>query len=524
MIRLLALARAFRGSPQHRLLRLSLAASIAFAAQRAGAVEPEVTSDTSAQFYDVRSPTGETVLARRRVTSTLGVAVYDLLPQPSVLSPDYAEYARRSSGEILFRARLRYDADYGANSGEANPTDYDRLVPGFSRGPVDLMYGYVEGRKLLGGWFGFKLGRQYTTDALGWWSFDGGSVRVTTPFFLAVEALGGLEVRGGLPLSTSRWERDGVWRGNRADYDPALYPSFQPSDVAPALGVAVESTGFTWIHGRLSYRRVYNTGSSNVSSFASGLTQPVTVDGTRISQERLGYSVDASLGDVAGAKAGIGYDFYSGRVNSIYGSVDGYVTPKLTLSADYDYYAPTYDADSIWNFFVGNPMNDVGLRAALDATRSIALSAGGNVRVSSTETAPSNSTTSLASTPSTALYPTSSATFDGGGFLAGRHRHGANTEGIRASFLTGREGHRNGGEVYAEHLLWGRTMLIGRASLFDWNDTLRPGRDATSVGAVAGVGYLVAPRARTQIEYQMDTNRLVGIRSRIVLWLTLAAR
>src|SRR4051812_15331500 len=38
----------------------------------------EVTSDTTAQFYEMRSPTGQTIIARRRLTTTLGVAVYDL--------------------------------------------------------------------------------------------------------------------------------------------------------------------------------------------------------------------------------------------------------------------------------------------------------------------------------------------------------------------------------------------------------------------------------------------------------------
>ena len=38
-----------------------------------------MTSDTAAQFYDVRSPTGETVVPRRRLTTTLGVSAFDLL-------------------------------------------------------------------------------------------------------------------------------------------------------------------------------------------------------------------------------------------------------------------------------------------------------------------------------------------------------------------------------------------------------------------------------------------------------------
>ena len=75
----------------------------------ARALEPEITAETSAQFYDVRSPTGETIVPRRRLTSTLGVAAYDLMGARPWIVPDAAA---RGQGELLFRARLRYDADY----------------------------------------------------------------------------------------------------------------------------------------------------------------------------------------------------------------------------------------------------------------------------------------------------------------------------------------------------------------------------------------------------------------------------
>jgi Rieske Fe-S protein len=48
----------------------------------ARATDAEVTSDTSSQFYDVASPTGQTVLMRRRLTSTLGVGAYNIFDAP----------------------------------------------------------------------------------------------------------------------------------------------------------------------------------------------------------------------------------------------------------------------------------------------------------------------------------------------------------------------------------------------------------------------------------------------------------
>jgi hypothetical protein len=59
-------------------------------------------------------------------------------------------------------------------------------------------------------------------------------------------------------------------------------------------------------------------------------------------------------------------------------------------------------------------------------------------------------------------------------------------------------------------------------NVWQWKDNLRPDRDATSFGYVAGAGYLLAPRSRAMFEFQQDMNRLVGQRLRAMLWLTLA--
>jgi hypothetical protein len=497
------------------LVLLAAPTCVLGSARSALAVEPEVTSETAAQFYDVRSPTGQTVISRRRLTTTLGVGAYDLLPPK-----DRTSY---EAPELTFRARLRYDADYGSSSAEQDETNTERFVPGFSRGPVDLMYAYVEGRKFLSGWLGFKIGRQYMNDSLGWWSFDGGTVRVTTPFFVTVEGYGGLEVRGGLPLSTPRFERPGVWRGDRTGFDPSLYPAFQSNDVAPAMGAAIETSGFTWLHGRLDYRRVYNTGRSNTSEFANGLIAPTLYDGTRISQERLGYSVDGSLDKIGGIKGGLAYDFYMAKMSSIFASVDGYLSRRLTLSLDYDFYSPTYDGDSIWNFFAGEPMNDVALRANLDVSDNVSISGRANVRIFKTQSDDFNDNSS----PNTNAidpnyYPPSALTFNEGAMLALRHRAGENTHGVRANGNFGKEGNRIGGDLFANRVYYGRYLLEGRASIWHWDDRIRAGRDATDYQLAAGIGYRMSPRSKILFEYQVDVNRLVGVRNRAMVWLTVA--
>ncbi len=483
-----------------------LVAGAGLGASPASAAGPEVTSDTSAQFYEVTSPSGEQLLVRRRFTTTLGVAGHDL---------QGGEVKNPLAPEILFRARLRYDSDFGASSAEVTATSFGRLVPGFQRATVDLMYAYVEGRRFLGGWLGFKLGRQYVVDPLGWWSFDGGQVRVTTPYFVALEAYGGLEQRGGLPLSSSRFERDGVWRGSRMDYDPSLWTAYQPARLAPAFGVAVESAGLFFLHSRLTYRRVYNTGGSNVTEFASALYPATPHEEARISSERIGYSIDGTHPGVGGLKAGLVYDLYVARFSQLYTSADLFAGKRLTLSADYDFHRPTFDGDSIWNFFAAGPTSDLGGRMALQLTDRLSLSGGGRARIFE-----DLRSEDLVGAPR--ALPSSSVYLAGGGNLAARYRHGAGQVALRGAVDGASTGGRAGGDLSAEHTLAGRYVLSGRASLWRWSDALRSGRDATGFGYVAGLGYLLSQGSQAVVEFEHDINRLVGNRYRLMVWLTLA--
>ncbi len=512
--------------PRRRAARIASLVGLGacLTASPAFALDGEVTSDAAGQFYDVRSPTGETVLTRRRLTTTLGAGLYNLLAAPP---------GDTRAADLSFRMRLRYDADYGDNPAETDPTVFNSVVPGLSQGTVDLMYAYLEGRRFFKGLLGFRVGRQYVTDVLGWWSFDGGEVSVTTPYFVKAEVYGGLEQRGGLPLSTSRFEGDGIWRGDRTNYPSTLYPSFEPAAIAPAIGVALESTGFTWLHGRLSYRRVYNTGSSNVSPFASGLETPVTYDGMRISSERLGYAVDASWSQHGGAKAGIIYDFYRAEVTSAYATIDAYLGTKVTLSADYDYYVPAFDGDSIWNFFAGEPRNDVGLRADVNVDDRFSVAANGHVRIFTVQTGPFDPGAGANYSPSTnyfplapgavsaTYYPSNGHPFDEGGNLSARWKTGETRLTLHGSGDFGNEGTRVGADAAGEHVFDSRYLVSGRAGVWQWKDNLRPDRDATSFNYVAGVGYRFAPRSQGSVEWEHDINGLVGLRFRVMLLLSL---
>jgi hypothetical protein len=493
----------------------------------AWASDAEVTSDTSSQFYDVRSPTGQTVLMRRRLTSTLGVGEYNIFDAP---------LGDPNAGQIDFRARLRYDADYGVSCGESSvppPSNgcsnasYGSFVPGVSENNVDLMYAYLEGRRLFKGLFGFKLGRQYQTDVLGWWSFDGGEVSVSTPAYVKAEVYGGLEQRGGMPLSTSRFEADGVWRGDRNNpLSSSAYPSFQPAAIAPAIGAALETTGVTWIHGRLSYRRVYNTGSSNVTEFASGLYAPAAYSGFRTSTDRLGYAVDTSFSKVGGAKGGIIYDFYRNEITSAYASIDAYLGSKVTLGLDYDYYVPSFDADSIWNFFAGEPHNDFGVRGNVDVDKHLSVAANAHARMFTEQTAefvPSSTCNNC--TPSVGVtspfFPSNGHPFDEGGDLSARWRQGETRFGVSGRGDFGGEGDRVGADATAQEVFDSRYVVAGRVGVWSWDDKLQPDRSTTSVQGVLTLGYRFMPRSQGSVEGECDDNHLVGVRFRVMLLLSL---
>jgi len=175
------------------------------AAREARAYKTEVDATLDAQFYSLQSPYGSPLLQRRRYTSTLALNLYDLQTDRKPLGPT-----------LSFKSRLRLDSDFGQRPEERNP-DSSSYIPGLVEAPLDVMYAFLEGQRYFDGTLGFRLGRQYVVDSLGFWSFDGAELMLSTPAYLALEVYAGFEQRGGLPmLSTSRFEAGGVSRGDRS--------------------------------------------------------------------------------------------------------------------------------------------------------------------------------------------------------------------------------------------------------------------------------------------------------------------
>jgi len=502
-----------------RVARVLAAAAALAAPGSARALDAEVTSTTAAQGYALRSPFGDPILYRRRVMQTLGLGVYQQLDSERPTGP-----------QILVKLRMRLDADLGVESGETSFSRGDpgsRYVPGLREAPLDLMYGYIEGRNLAGGWLGFRLGRQYVSDALGWWGFDGGLVRLQAPY-VHLEVYGGFEQRGGLPLSLGRYEQRGAWRGDRSGLGDATdaFPMFLEAGKAPAFGVAVESAGPHWLHGRLDYRRVYSTGAVAASYLPGADGQLRTFNETRTSSDRIGYAIDGTVGDHGAGKGGVVYDLYNQFFSSYYVNLDGFLTRRLTVGADYDYFRPTFDGDSIFNWFTQTPITTLTGRGAYQFNDQLDVALSGGVRWWQTDDS--------ADSP-TLLSPEASGRLADQGKIAdpaadkaqrltdvlgsahGRYRWGTGKATLRGVLETGDRGHREGVDVAGErYFRGGKYGASLRGSVFRWEDDLRPDRSATSVGYVVGGMWRPGPAADVLLEWEHNTNKLVGQRFRVL--------
>jgi hypothetical protein len=476
--------------------------------RRASAYETEVDASAAAQFYTLESPYGEPLLRRRRYTNMLGMSLYDLQGDRRVGGPS-----------LSFRSRLRLDADLGQDPAERDPNS-PRFVPGLEQAPLDVMYAYLEGERYFGGAFGFRVGRQYVADVLGWWSFDGANVALVTGAYLRLEAYGGFEQRSGLPLlTTPRYQADGVARGSRDDIRADQWTSYlHQSALAPALGVALETTDLTWLHARATYRRVTNRDSVVVSPFLSTDGVLRTVGSDRVSTERAGASIRLSPLDEGALTGGIVYDFYSRVVSEQALGVDVFATPRLTLGADYERILPTFDADSIFNWFAHSAVTSATARADARFTRRLDASAVLGARVFETLGDPAVTNTVEKDAITREADPFA--------MLFGRYRYNDGRVSVRSQAELGARGHRIGGDVTCvKTFARGYYDSLVVLSLYDFKDALRPDRYATSFSYVLGFGLLpggLGDRARLGVEWEHATNRLVGQRYRLLATLDLS--
>ncbi len=476
----------------------------------AHAYDARVDASFDAQLYSLRSPFGEPYLYRRRTTSTLGLALENLGGPPA-----------RGAPRLSFRSRLRVDADFGIDGTELDPAS-SRFIPGLAQAPLELMYAYLDGRGYARGLIDFRLGRQYVVDPLGYWSFDGASARLNFASIFALSGFAGFEQRQGLPmLASGRFSAEGVWRGDRDGLESNRYPAFLgESRLAPAFGAALETARFANFYSKLSYRKVENRSTVLVSPFFGSGEPPRTISGTRTSSERVGYGGRWEAAGVGAASGRAVYDIFNRALSDADLTLDCFASGALTLSGNLNYYYPTFDGDSIFNWFTHRGMTSAEGRVDFVQRRSYELSLATGVRWVETEGDPGAPAAAGEPPASRALHRTASLL----GRASARYHFGPGTLALDTMLDRGPEHHVFGADVTTRRALQGGrydTLLV--ASLYDWADALRPSRSATSFTYVVGAGVNPGPglftRGRLGVQWEHTMNRLVGQRMRLLLTL-----
>jgi len=202
------------------------------------------------------------------------------------------------------------------------------------------------------------------------------------------------------------------------------------------------------------------------------------------------------------------YDVYSSLFSSYYATLDAFPASWLTVGTDADRYVPTFDADSIFNWFSHYPMTTWTGRAEVAVSRHVNAAVSGGVRWVETTTDPDAASDTGRARLADVL-----------GRVGLKHRTKAATAGVSGMLERGERGHRQGVDLFVDRTLQNRWLVLARTSLYDWEDSLRPDRSATSFSYVLGGGYRPGPLTDVLVEWEHSTNRLVGQRFRVMAYL-----
>jgi hypothetical protein len=327
---------------------LAASALVAFAALaafdgRAAAYDVALSVRTVGQGYQERrydSSGAAELLSRRRLTQYLNLSVFNI-------APEEWRGRDRDRNALSFELGMRFDSDFGQFL-LGRPRGVDDIGE-LRQNQIDVLYAYLLARD-LGGWADLQVGRQLHYDLVDFYSFDGADLQARTGRYLTVQAFGGTEVRGELPLSAPLYEIDGTSVGSR---DPVTRPE-QSRAIRPLVGGALALDRGLPVSARVAYRRVFSETES-----------PIAGDpGSGVNHESLSLTADAHWRDRLFVAGGVRYNLLVAAWDDQQVAVRWRLGARHLLSLEYSYLAPTFDGDSIWNIFGAGAYSDV--RAGYD--------------------------------------------------------------------------------------------------------------------------------------------------------------
>ena len=322
-----------------RLALLALVAGSVVVARPAAAYDFSIDLRTIGQGYQVRRFAADgrnELLSRRRLTQYMDVAVFDLAP---------ARW-RGDDGDrnlIYFDASLRLDSDFGGYLlGRPGGSDEIREL---KQSQLDILYAFVGGRN-IGGRVDFELGRQIHFDLVDFFAYDGADVIAHVTRNFSVQAYGGTEVRGELPLSAPIYELDGTSAGSR---DPATRPT-QNEMLRPLVGVAVAGGRDGGpLTARLAYRRVWSATADQLPDEPS----------SGVNDEKLSLTANAAWRNRVYLAGGLRFNLLLGEFDDEQLMVKVRTRGRQWLTLEHSYLAPSFDGDSIWNVFATGAYRDL---------------------------------------------------------------------------------------------------------------------------------------------------------------------
>jgi hypothetical protein len=476
----LALRRRIRYSAAVRAL-LALFFALMVSA-RAQAYDFSIDAETIGQAYQLRAA-DDALVNRRRITQYLGLHIFNMGPRDDLGRP-------LPNNQFYVTASLRFDADAGDFPSLTQLTGYTQQHEIFAE-KLDLLYAFIGGNNIAG-LLDFKLGRQIMVDLYDWYAFDGLHLQVRSPFYVAAELWGGLNVSGASPIDSPVYRVDGVALGG----NPMGSLGAREEDaLQPTVGVALRLFGLRDVSARASYFRTFSFTGAPLSKGESSLG---------VVDEKVGLTAQGRLFDGRIIPwFSFRYNLLVGRLDEIYAGARAQVG-RHGISAEYVLSAPTFDGDSIWNVFGTYAFDDV--RIAYDVTiKRVRLYARAFTRLYFYDRGTADTTLSAA-------Y---------GGNVGGRWDFGRGYVRLDSYFDDGYGGRRTGIDAAGRLRLFGNPQdgmsLETRLSFADFVDDSRPIDSAESFGAQAGLRWAPVHGLILHGLVEENVNRLYKSQLRVLL-------
>ncbi|MBI5502345.1 MAG: hypothetical protein HY907_19025 [Deltaproteobacteria bacterium] len=314
-----------------------LAAVLALTApQPALAARFRIDTRTGALAYPVIGRDGFVVLDERVIQSRVLLMVDDILAD----DPDVPDPALQP--DVAVGLSLRWFANPGVTSAATEPSNTG-FVPNAQDMGLEVLWAWVEATDLLGGRLDARLGRIVHEGPLGWRSDDGARVRFEPFPWLGLSAVGGFENVRGLRLSNSPFAPDGVDRWNGEGEGAGRYRLHGPAEHRPTVGAMLDGLAGP-VGYAAAYRRTWRTVDGGISEELFGAELFADFD---VLSAFGSTRVDLVTGLVADASAELSAKFDRGRHR---------------VEARYEYFRPTFDAESVFWVFAADPFHEVTLR------------------------------------------------------------------------------------------------------------------------------------------------------------------